>query len=81
MVERGDPSEIRPDWRPKVGRILDRLHVIVSPDEMDIPGFGFHRLKGNRADTFALTVSRNWRVTFCWDDDGPYSVDLEDYHG
>jgi len=26
-------------------------------------------------------VNRNWRITFKWDDAGPFDVDLEDYHG
>jgi plasmid maintenance system killer protein len=30
---------------------------------------------------FAVRVTSNWRVTFQWDDDGPFAVDLEDYHG
>jgi plasmid maintenance system killer protein len=31
--------------------------------------------------TYSVTVSRNWRVTYRWDDKGPFDIDLEDYHG
>lgn len=47
---------------------------------MNLPGYGFHELKGNRKGTYSLIVTRNWRVTFGWDSDGPTDVNLEDYH-
>ena len=81
LFERGDESGIRADWRGKTKRILAALNVAVAPEEMDLPSYGWHRLKADRRDTFALTVSRNWRITHKWDNEGPYDVDLEDYHG
>jgi proteic killer suppression protein len=30
---------------------------------------------------YAMTVSRNWRLTFAWDGEDAVHVDLEDYHG
>ena len=79
--ENGDGSGINAIWREKVGRILNALDVAVSPKELDVPGFGFHELKGNRKGTYSLWISRNWRVTFQWSDEGPLNVDMEDYHG
>ena len=32
------------------------------------------------AGRFAITVSRNWRLTFGFDGDDAVQVDLEDYH-
>ncbi len=72
---------MRPDWRAKVERILSQLNVAVSPQELNIPGMGWHMLKGNRAGTYSVKISGNWRITFGWDDAGPFDVDLEDYHG
>lgn len=46
-----------------------------------MPGFRLHPLKGDRAGTDAVTVSRNWRITFGWDDGNAIDVELEDYHG
>ncbi|MBO0763011.1 MAG: type II toxin-antitoxin system RelE/ParE family toxin [Hyphomicrobiaceae bacterium] len=79
--EDDDPSGIRPDWRAKVWRILNALDVATSPRELAMPGYKFHRLTGDRRGTFSVLVNRNWRITFKWDDDGPYDVQLEDYHG
>jgi hypothetical protein len=30
---------------------------------------------------YAITISRNWRITFGWDGDDAINVDMEDYHG
>jgi proteic killer suppression protein len=37
-------------------------------------------LKGNRKGEFAVFVTRNWRITFGWQDGDAVDVDLEDYH-
>ncbi len=34
---------------------------------MNLPGYRLHRLKGNRAGTWSVTVSGNWRVTFTFE--------------
>lgn len=44
-------------------------------------GFGFHALTGDMAGRYSIVVSRNWRITFGWEDSEPTEVDLEDYHG
>ena len=81
LVESGDASGVRADWRPKVERILSQLNVAVSAQELNVPGMGWHMLKGNRMGTYSVKVSGNWRITFRWDEAGPFDVDLEDYHG
>ena len=81
LVTKGDASGIRPDWLKKVKRILSALHVATAPDEASMPGMGIHQLKGDKKGTYATTVSPNWRLTFKWDDRGPYDVKMEDYHG
>lgn len=78
---KGDASGIRPDWREKVLLILSRLDAARVPSEMDIPGFGYHPLTADKAGSFAVVVSRNWRITFGWDGEDAVRVHLEDYHG
>lgn len=53
-----------------------------SIEELKIPpNFGFHALSGDRAGTYAMTVTRNWRLTFrLVDDDTIAELGLEDYH-
>jgi toxin HigB-1 len=78
---RGDASKLRPDWIGRVRRILSALNVAVSPEELRYPSPGWHQLTGDRAGTYSVTVSRNWRLTYRWDEDSPFDIDLEDYHG
>lgn len=78
---RNDPSGIRADWVPKVRRLLSSLDVAAAPDDLDTPGSGFHALTGNLAGRYALTVSRNWRLTFTFEGADAAELDLEDYHG
>jgi len=47
---------------------------------MNLPGYRLHRLKGKRAGTWSVTVSGNWRVTFSFEGEDAFDVDLEDYH-
>ena len=78
---RGDATGIRPDWRRRVERILNALDAAEAPEELDLPGYGFHPLTGNMAGRYAVAVSHNWRITFGWFGQNVTEVDLEDYHG
>ncbi len=66
-------------------RIADMVAFIdaaESFDELAIPpNFGFHPLKGDRKGAFAMTVTKNWRLTFTKIDDATIGdLSLEDYH-
>jgi proteic killer suppression protein len=76
-----DASRIRPDWLRRVGLILSRMDAAQTPDEMDLPGLGFHSLSGDLAGRYSVSVSRNWRITFGWKGENAIAVALEDYHG
>lgn len=78
---KNDASGIRPDWIPRIDLILDALNAAVEPQDLDIPGLKFHSLKGDRADEYAVSISRNWRVTFGWSGQDAINVNMEDYHG
>lgn len=73
---RGVPAQ----FAPRLVRMLDRLDASVTPTDMDLPGYRFHALKGDRAGSFAVSVSGNWRLTFAFDGEDAVEVDLEDYH-
>jgi proteic killer suppression protein len=57
--------------------VLDRSR---RPDDMNIPGFRLHSLKGSFAGFWAVSVSGNWRVTFRFDNGHAVDVDYVDYH-
>ena len=79
-MERGDDRRIRPEHRETVQDILARLNASAAPDDMDLPGFRLHRLKGDRAGFWAVTVRANWRVVFRFEDGHAVDVDYLDYH-
>lgn len=81
LWERGDPSGINPDWLRRVELILDALEAASRPEDLDLPGLRFHALRGDRKGDYAVTVTRNWRITFRWDGPDAIDVELEDYHG
>ena len=64
----------------RIERVLDRLDAIVVPEDMNLPGYKFHELKGKRKGVYSVSVSGNWRITFRFDGDNVIEVDLEDYH-
>jgi proteic killer suppression protein len=51
-----------------------------APDDMDLPGFRLHPLKGDLKGHLAVSVSGNWRVTFRFEGGDAYDVDYLDYH-
>lgn len=75
-----DHRGIRPEHAARIRRLLDRLDAALRPQDMDLPGYGFHPLKGNRAGAYAVSVSKNWRITFRFQDEDALDVNLEDYH-
>ncbi len=60
--------------------MLDRLDAVLRPQDMNIPGYKFHPLTGDRKGTYAMTVTANWRITFRFGGADAIDVDLEDYH-
>ena len=56
---------------------LDTARVI---EDMDIPGFRLHPLKGEMKGRWSITVNGNWRVTFEFQDGNAYVLDYEGYH-
>ena len=64
----------------RIRRILDRLEAAAKPEDLSLPGFGFHGLKGDRKGTYAVSVSGNWRITFRFADGDAHDLNLEDYH-
>jgi proteic killer suppression protein len=64
----------------KINRILDRLDAAMVVTDMNIPGWDFHELKGNRKGVWSVAVRRNWKVTFQFIMSDAYDVHLEDYH-
>jgi proteic killer suppression protein len=80
FAERGDPSKLSVQNPDRVRRILRTLNEATQPEQMNVPGFRFHALRGRDKGRYAVDASANWRITFAWDGPDATDVDLEDYH-
>jgi proteic killer suppression protein len=81
LIENDDSRELRPDL---VKRLRNILAMLISANDMNgvrgPPGWRIHQLRGDRAGTWSISVSGNWRLTFETKQGEIYNLDLEDYH-
>ena len=82
FVETGKPKGLPGDL---VDRLFKMINFIIDAETLDElstpPNYGLHPLTGDRAGTWAMTVTRNWRMTFSLNEqDAIADLDLEDYH-
>ena len=75
----GSSKRVALDIRDRALRRLDALDQATRPEDMNLPGFDFHRLKG-RPTRYTVHVNGPWCVTFEWDGTDAVRVDLEQYH-
>ena len=80
LYEKGDRRRVLSEQVDKVERILARLDIATKPDDMDLPGYRLHPLKGDMAGFWSVGVSGNWRIVFRFDGVHASDVDLVDYH-
>ena len=83
LVEKNNPKGLQPQY---VAKITDILAFLIDMEEIeeiyDLQKYKPHLLGGDRAGTYSLHVTPNWRITFKYDADKDelYDVDYEDYH-
>ena len=80
FFSRSDLRGIPAQSAARIERMLDRLDSAAKPEDMNMPGWRWHPLKGNRAGTYAVAVSGNLRLTFRFEAGDAVDIDLEDYH-
>ena len=80
FYETGNKAGIKISHNKKLRIQLTALNTATSIEDMDLPGFRLHPLKGNRKELWAIDVSKNWRIVFRFEEGNVYVVDYEDYH-
>ncbi len=80
FFRRGDHRGIPAHGAARIERILDRLDASIGPDDMNLPGYRFHGLRGDRARTYAVSVTGNLRITFAFDGEDAIEFGREDCH-
>jgi toxin HigB-1 len=73
-------SRIDPRLHSRILLRLDRLDAAAAPEEMNVPGFDFHALKGFKPTRCSVHVNGRWCLTFEFEDGDACRVDFEQYH-
>ena len=79
LFQTGKSARVAVKFKARCLIRLDALTAATRPEDMNVPGFNFHGLRG-KPKRYSVHVSGNWCVTFEWLDGNPARVDLEDYH-
>lgn len=80
FFETGNPSGVQASHAKRLRMQLAALDTAKAIEDMDIPGFCLHMLKGAMHGRWAIAVNGNWRVTFEFVEGDAYVLDYEDYH-
>jgi proteic killer suppression protein len=78
--ETGSKSGIQAKHAARLRLQLAALDTARGIDDMDVPGYRLHPLKGRAKNRWSIWVSGNWRLTFEFRDGNAYVLDYEDYH-
>ncbi|HWE87473.1 MAG TPA: type II toxin-antitoxin system RelE/ParE family toxin [Terracidiphilus sp.] len=76
----GSKAGILPAHAERIANRLQLLDFARSPADMNMPGWGLHRLAGDLKGHWAVKVSGNWRLTFAFEKENAILVDYQGYH-
>ena len=76
----GSVAGIKPAHAKRLRMQLAALDTANAIEDMDLPGFKLHPLKGQAAERWSVWINGNWRMTFEFRDGDAYILDYEDYH-
>jgi toxin HigB-1 len=80
FFETGNAAGIQVNHAKRLRLQLIALDTAETIDDMDIPGFSLHPLKGEMRGRWAISVNGNWRLTFEFREGNVHVLDYEDYH-
>lgn len=73
-------SKIDKRMHARVLRRLDALNAAKKPDDLNLPGFDYHMLRGFDPTRYTVHVNGPWCITFEFADGDAIQVDFEQYH-
>lgn len=76
----GSQAGIRPNHAKRLRMLLAALDTAHEIEDMNIPGFRLHPLKGSEKGRWSVWINANWRLTFEFREGNAYVLDYEDYH-
>lgn len=78
--EKGSTAGIQSTHSKKLKMQLAAIDTAQLIDDIDLPGYKLHALKGEREGIWSISVNGNWRLTFEFRDGNAYILNYEDYH-
>ena len=76
----GRTAKIQPAHAEKLRLLLGALDKASGPNDMNVPAWRPHRLKGNLAGHWSVDVNGNWRLTYRFEGTDAILVDYLDTH-
>lgn len=73
-------SRIDARLHDRILRRLDALDAATGPEDMNLPGFDFHMLRGINPPRYTVHVNGPWCITFGFHGADAHAIDLEQYH-
>ncbi|MCX7125625.1 MAG: type II toxin-antitoxin system RelE/ParE family toxin [Gammaproteobacteria bacterium] len=80
FFETGHTSGIQNSHTKKLQMQLAALNTAAAIEDMNIPGYRLHKLKGSKKTYWSIRVDKNWRLTFEFMNDDVHLLNYEDYH-
>jgi proteic killer suppression protein len=80
FYETGSTTGIQARHKEKIRMQLVALDTANIIEDLDLPVFRLHSLKGSMKGLWAIDVNKNWRITFEFKNGDVYIVNYEDYH-
>ena len=80
FYEKGDASKLQPQHVSKIRLILTRLDAASTPEELNVPGYSLHQLKGDLKAFWSIKVDKNYRIIFRVENKNTQDIDYIDYH-
>ena len=80
IFQAGSVRGIQASHQKRIRLQLAALDSASRVEDMNVPGYRLHELKGDRKGTWSVFVNGNWRITFEFSNGNASVVDYEDYH-
>jgi proteic killer suppression protein len=80
LWQKSSTRRIDPKLHERILVRLDQLDSATAPDDMNVPGFNFHALRGFRPTRYSAHVNGPWCLTFEFAGTDAARVDFEQYH-
>jgi proteic killer suppression protein len=80
LYEEDDRRGLNAQQVDRMRRVIAYLDRASEPQDLDLPGWRLHPLKGEFAGFWSVTVTANWRIVFRFQEGDVTDVDYVDYH-